>query len=345
MQVLKQSRLATCAGMLFAAVFFGSTSALAGEASPPPDLEVTIAGSLVTSGSTRIIEDVAPGETAELFAILRNVGTGPAFFQSNAPVTLTSATPTVFSVVQPALQEDKNTPVPADKGVLFRLDPGGATAFRIDFTPDAFDTVYAATVTIASDDPDSPFTLNIAASSAGQTDALEVFFEGQLIATLETLTFDDQPPAQPRLLTFILFNPNAAAITFDTPAAVELVSPDAGVFSLTPPLLATPGVLIAGGTAVFGVQFTPPDPGMVYTATLGIASNAANSPAVFKIQVTSSDGEGEFCVEQSVHSADQNANNEISLSELLRVIQFFNSGGYNFCPELMTEDSFCPGAP
>jgi hypothetical protein len=28
---------------------------------------------------------------------------------------------------------------------------------------------------------------------------------------------------------------------------------------------------------------------------------------------------------------------------LLRVIQFFNSGGYHFCPALATEDGFCPG--
>jgi hypothetical protein len=34
----------------------------------------------------------------------------------------------------------------------------------------------------------------------------------------------------------------------------------------------------------------------------------------------------------------------ISLSELLRTIQFYNSLGYNYCPEQDTEDGFCPGA-
>jgi len=33
----------------------------------------------------------------------------------------------------------------------------------------------------------------------------------------------------------------------------------------------------------------------------------------------------------------------ISLSELLRVIQFYNSGGYHYCPTAGTEDGFCPG--
>ena len=33
----------------------------------------------------------------------------------------------------------------------------------------------------------------------------------------------------------------------------------------------------------------------------------------------------------------------ISLSELLRLIQFYNSGGYSYCPLQNTEDDFCPG--
>ncbi len=33
----------------------------------------------------------------------------------------------------------------------------------------------------------------------------------------------------------------------------------------------------------------------------------------------------------------------INLSELLRLIQFFNSGGYHYCPGESTEDGFCPG--
>ena len=43
----------------------------------------------------------------------------------------------------------------------------------------------------------------------------------------------------------------------------------------------------------------------------------------------------------SAHSADQDADNQINLSELLRVIQFFNSAGYH-C-ESGTEDGYAPG--
>jgi hypothetical protein len=34
---------------------------------------------------------------------------------------------------------------------------------------------------------------------------------------------------------------------------------------------------------------------------------------------------------------------QINLTELLRLIQFFNMRGYHACPELSTEDGFCPG--
>jgi len=43
------------------------------------------------------------------------------------------------------------------------------------------------------------------------------------------------------------------------------------------------------------------------------------------------------------HSSDYAPQNwSISLSEILRLIQFFNSAGYTHCPELATEDGFCP---
>jgi PKD repeat protein len=44
------------------------------------------------------------------------------------------------------------------------------------------------------------------------------------------------------------------------------------------------------------------------------------------------------------HKSDYNPQDWlIDLSELLRLIQFYNSLGYHFCPDLFTEDGFCPG--
>jgi hypothetical protein len=44
------------------------------------------------------------------------------------------------------------------------------------------------------------------------------------------------------------------------------------------------------------------------------------------------------------HASDYNPQDwRINLSELLRVIQFFNSGGYHYCPTEGTEDGYCVG--
>jgi len=45
------------------------------------------------------------------------------------------------------------------------------------------------------------------------------------------------------------------------------------------------------------------------------------------------------------HNADTNEDWSINLGELLRLIQFFNTGGYHYCPDSdpPTEDGFCPG--
>jgi len=54
--------------------------------------------------------------------------------------------------------------------------------------------------------------------------------------------------------------------------------------------------------------------------------------------------EGEGGPDRSRHSADQNNDGLISLSELLRAIQFFNSGGYRCAvPPSSTEDGYVPG--
>jgi len=46
------------------------------------------------------------------------------------------------------------------------------------------------------------------------------------------------------------------------------------------------------------------------------------------------------------HASDYQPQNwVISLSELLRTIQFYNTGGFYACPDQNTEDGFCPGQP
>ncbi len=67
----------------------------------------------------------------------------------------------------------------------------------------------------------------------------------------------------------------------------------------------------------------------------GQASDKGLQPLVLR-QITKMD-----CFPHSSDYAPQDW--LINLSELLRLIQFFNSGGYHYCPEDNTEDGFCPG--
>ena len=49
-----------------------------------------------------------------------------------------------------------------------------------------------------------------------------------------------------------------------------------------------------------------------------------------------------LCVPHSSDYAPQDWS--IGIIELMRLIQFYNLGGYHPCPEAATEDGFCPGA-
>lgn len=57
-------------------------------------------------------------------------------------------------------------------------------------------------------------------------------------------------------------------------------------------------------------------------------------------------GTGEGEVESDYHSADQNQDNALSLSELLRIVQFYNSGGFHCAApnDPQSEDGYLPGA-
>ncbi len=52
---------------------------------------------------------------------------------------------------------------------------------------------------------------------------------------------------------------------------------------------------------------------------------------------------GIFC---APHASDYQPQDwVVRLSELLRLVQFFNFGGYTACPQTLSEDGYCPGAP
>ncbi len=155
---------------------------------------------------------------------------------------------------------------------------------------------------------------------------------------------------------------NGSHIRFSTGAAMFQGPPKDAAFTLYAEVV---------GTAEIGATASPPEGGTVTgagsyaigeIATLTATENLGftfvdwteggvfvSNTAVYAFEVTVSrdlvanfiGGEGEV----SFQTADQDANNVISLSELLRVIQFYNSLGLH-CAENPgdTEDGFVPGA-
>ena len=91
-----------------------------------------------------------------------------------------------------------------------------------------------------------------------------------------------------------------------------------------------------------------PDGGMFFVEGIeGVHTLAASADGYFPLETSVDLPAGESAVEvitlEAVppHTADQDGDNGISLSELLRVIQFFNSGAFH-C-EAGTEDGYAPG--
>jgi len=76
---------------------------------------------------------------------------------------------------------------------------------------------------------------------------------------------------------------------------------------------------------------------------LDTTHNGGTDAFVVKIQDGAGEGEGDPCASE-YHTADQDQNNRVDLPELLRVIQFHNSGGFRCADDpASTEDGYVPG--
>jgi len=71
-----------------------------------------------------------------------------------------------------------------------------------------------------------------------------------------------------------------------------------------------------------------------------LALHCADNPGDTEDGFVPGSGANQGC---APHNTDYNPQDwAISLSELLRAIQFYNSPGYFFCPDAETEDGYCP---
>jgi hypothetical protein len=97
--------------------------------------------------------------------------------------------------------------------------------------------------------------------------------------------------------------------------------------------LATPVDLASGWVSVFGVNFVD----CYFYWANGEGGNGGAHTTNGSVLADFA-----FCLitDDGIHTADQDGNNAVSLSELLRVIQFFNSDSFGCEPE--TEDGYAP---
>jgi len=132
-----------------------------------------------------------------------------------------------------------------------------------------------------------------------------------------------QHATQPYQVTVVNYGPLPVDITDIAPSGDFFIeSEDCPLDALDP-----------GESCKIYVSFAPTAVGL-REGMLTITSNAENSPNVLLLR-------GEGILGSAPHKADQDGNLEIDLSELLRVIQFYNSDGYH-C-DAAGEDGYSPG--
>ncbi|MGA2443134.1 MAG: choice-of-anchor D domain-containing protein, partial [Tepidisphaeraceae bacterium] len=234
-----------------------STAISNGESSPSQSNFTDFGGKIVGSG-------------ALLTRSYTITNTGSAELDLSGPITLSS---TDFSITtQPSLS----------------VAPNGTTTFVISFAPIAVG-LRLATVTIASNDPSSPFVFEI--QGTGLNDLTlqgnsTTILPGESSPSPSSFTDFGATSADgtvPLTRSYTITNNTSGQLTFGSPA-IAISGADAGDFSVT----TQPGSALAanGGASTFVITFTPTASGL-RTATVTIATNDSQFPSyTFDIQGT-----------------------------------------------------------
>ncbi len=161
------------------------------------------------------------------------------------------------------------------------------------------------------------------------------------------ITFDPAAPAIGQSVNVNVELVNAKPDATDTVAQLTADAPNwAGVVnlsSLNPSSVAGNTVSYTPATNI--ASFAAGDAGAYNLGFLSVGGigNTTRCTATLAEGTGEGEGEGED-VGGGLHTADQNGNLLISLSELLRVIQFYNSAGFSCAdPPASTEDGYQPG--
>jgi hypothetical protein len=239
-----------------------STAIASGESSPSTSNATDFGGTAVGAGPLTSTYTITDAGSAELVL--------------NGPVTLSGADAGDFSV----------TTAPSSS-----IAPNGTSTFVISFVPAALG-LRTATVTIASNDPSSPFTFDIQGTGLN-----DVTLQGNstAIANGESSpsqsNFTDFGPTSadgtvPLTRSYTITNNTSRTIDLTGNPAVAISGADAGDFTVS----TAPGPAIAAnGTTTFGITFTPTTltTAGLLSATVTIATDDSQTPSfTFDIQGT-----------------------------------------------------------
>jgi len=131
---------------------------------------------------------------------LKNKGTGKLLLTGNEPIKITDDTASVFSVIQPSRSE---------------IAANSSLPFKINFTPKNVQT-YTSTVTITSNDKNSPYTFTITAVGTPRKPVASVFFSNTEISQNGTINAGDALLTKVKNIEITIKNTGAEPLTIET---------------------------------------------------------------------------------------------------------------------------------
>ena len=239
---------------LFSGAAFAS-AVFAPQAAAQPNIEVRISNTVQAHQQEFTFEPTDVGTNRPLIVVIRNIGNEPLEFPSTTPIFLGGGFAGQFGLIQP----------PLESGEV--LSPNGSTAFRVDFEPTIPKGRMDATVTIPTNDPDSPlFTLRLA--GIVPVPELALLFDGVLVAPDSQVNIPPAAVGTTSEVTLEIENRGDRSLSLSGLVEV-LAGVSADSFLVVQP---ESDELAPGGSMPFQVVFAPTRTGAV-TAQVAVRSN------------------------------------------------------------------------
>lgn len=238
--------------MSLAALAAGFSGAFA---AAQPNVEVRINSAIQTPNQEFVFDATDVGQSTPLIVVVRNIGSQSLQFPSSTPIFLGGGFAGQFSLIQP----------PLETGNI--LSPNGSTAFRVDFVPTLAKRFLPATVSIPSNDPDTPiFSLQL--RGVVPVPEMVVSQNGRFITPRSQVNLPSTPIGKSSELEVTIANEGDRPLLL-TDAVETFGGFGSGAFTVVQPGADS---LQPNESTTFFVVFAPTQTGAV-TSNIGIRSN------------------------------------------------------------------------